>query len=102
MSNLKDLEDVTAALTNGSHFSSVDQLTSFYIGCMTKYLAQIADDIDSCIFVDGDARCEGTVNINGDSNNLELEIYSIIKTFERECTETYLKAIERVVEDAGK
>lgn len=59
-------------------------------------------DIDSCIYVDGDARGEGTVKINGDSDNLELEIYSILKTFERKCTEPYFKAVERLVEDAEK
>lgn len=46
MSNLKELEEVTAELNNGSHFSSIEQLTSFYIGCMTKYLAQTADDLN--------------------------------------------------------
>ena len=58
-------------------------------------------DIDSCIFNDGEGKADGTVKINGYDANLELEIYAIIKTFESECPEPYIKAVERIVEDAG-
>lgn len=56
-------------------------------------------DIDSCIFVDGDARCEGTIKVTGDSDNLELEIYAILKTFEHECTGAYINALEKTMKE---
>lgn len=52
-------------------------------------------DIDSCIFVDGDARCEGTVRIQGDVDNLTLEIYTILKTFANQCPDVFDSAVER-------
>lgn len=58
-------------------------------------------DVDSCIFDNGDGKSEGTVEINGYDANLELEIYAIIKTFERKCKEPFFNAVERVLEDAN-
>lgn len=56
-------------------------------------------DIDSCIFVDGDARCEGDFKIRGDYNNVAIEIYTILKSFEEQCPEEYIAALERVIND---
>ena len=46
MSNLEDFDEITKAINENSPFSSTDQLIAFYLGCMARHLAQIADTLN--------------------------------------------------------
>ena len=46
MNNLEDFEKISTALSNGSIVLDDIQLQNFYLGCMTRYLAQIADALN--------------------------------------------------------
>ncbi len=43
MSNLEDFEKITIAMNEAPIALPTEALQNFYLGCMTKYLAQIVD-----------------------------------------------------------
>ena len=46
MSNIEDFEKITTAMSEAPVALSAEALQNFYLGCMTKYLAQIADALN--------------------------------------------------------
>lgn len=46
MSNIEDFEKITTAMSEAPIALSTEELQSFYLGCMTKYFAQIADSLN--------------------------------------------------------
>ena len=46
MSNLEDFEKITTAMNDAPIVLNDVQLQNFYLGCITKYLAQIADELN--------------------------------------------------------
>ena len=52
-------------------------------------------NVDSCIFVDGDARCDGNFSVIGDYDNVALEIYAILKAFEKKVPRSIYNCIRK-------
>lgn len=46
MSNIEDFEKVTTAMNDAPVSLSSEALQNFYLGCITRYLAQIADALN--------------------------------------------------------
>ena len=46
MSNLEDFEKITTAMNDAPVSLPSEALQNFYLGCITKYLAQIADALN--------------------------------------------------------
>ena len=46
MSNLEDFIKITTAMSEAPVSLDTESLQSFYLGCMTKYLAHIADALN--------------------------------------------------------
>lgn len=46
MSNLDDFEKITTAMNDAPVSLTAEALQNFYLGCITKYLAQIADALN--------------------------------------------------------
>lgn len=46
MSNIEDFEKITTAMSEAPVALSAEALQNFYLGCMTKYFAQIADSLN--------------------------------------------------------
>lgn len=46
MSNLEEFEKITTAMNESTIALPAEVLQNFYLGCMTKYLAQIADALN--------------------------------------------------------
>ena len=46
MSNIEDFEKITTAMNEAPIALPSEALQNFYLGCMTKYFAQIADSLN--------------------------------------------------------
>lgn len=46
MNNAEEFEKITTAMNESPMFVSLESFQNFYLGCMTKYLAQIADALN--------------------------------------------------------